>query len=139
MAQDLKEICCDLHELAFYFSNLCCHGESCEDFSLLEFKALRYISAHECCPVQAIGQSLRMTKSGATRLVSRLVKRGLIERKVCCEDARIRLLSITPAGRECMDSVAQFQRQRIASMLSRMEGVDCEQVHTVLRALARAI
>ncbi len=139
MANDLKDICCDLHELAFYFSNLCCHSNSCEDFSLLEFKALRHIAAQTCCPVQSVGQSLNITKSGATRLVSRLEKRGLIERKSCSEDARIRLLSITPSGRECMDSVSQFQKRRIASMLEHIEGVDREDVHTVLRALAKAI
>ncbi|GAA4898395.1 MarR family winged helix-turn-helix transcriptional regulator [Ferrimonas pelagia] len=139
MPKDLHNIHQDLMDLAFYFNNNCCQGDSCNEFSLLEFKALRYIERNPCCPVQAIGETLNISKSGATRLVNRMIKREIIERTICDEDARIRLLKISPCGQQCLNAVNQFQSERMSQLLARVEGIDACDVKKVLSALVKAI
>ncbi len=48
---------------------------------------------------------LLVSKSGATRLVDRLVGRGLLERKTCESDRRVTYAALTPDGRKLLREV----------------------------------
>ena len=47
-----------------------------------------------------LADRLLLSRSGLTRMVDRLVRAGLVERRKCPDDARGSLAAITPAGRE---------------------------------------
>jgi DNA-binding MarR family transcriptional regulator len=51
-----------------------------------------------------LADRLLLSRSGLTRLIDRLVRAGLVERRRCPEDARGSLAAITPAGRELFDA-----------------------------------
>ena len=50
-----------------------------------------------------LADSLLLSRSGLTRLVDRLVRAGLVERRPCPDDARGLLATITPRGREVFE------------------------------------
>jgi DNA-binding MarR family transcriptional regulator len=50
-----------------------------------------------------LADRLLLSRSGLTRLVDRLAKLGLVERRRCPEDARGLLAAITSEGRELFD------------------------------------
>jgi DNA-binding MarR family transcriptional regulator len=50
-----------------------------------------------------LADRLLLSRSGLTRLVDRLVKAGLLERRRCPEDARGSLAVVTAAGRELFE------------------------------------
>ena len=47
-----------------------------------------------------LADGVLLSRSGLTRLVDRLERAGLVERRECEEDARGLLAAVTPAGRE---------------------------------------
>ena len=51
-----------------------------------------------------LADSVLLSRSGLTRLVDRLERSGLVERRECEEDARGLLAVITPSGRELCDT-----------------------------------
>lgn len=53
-----------------------------------------------------LAERVLLTKSGITRLVDRLVERGLIERHVCPSDRRGQLVALTPRGRHLLRRAA---------------------------------
>ncbi len=53
-----------------------------------------------------LAERVLLTKSGITRLVDRLVERGLIERRVCPTDRRGQLVALTPRGRHLLRRAA---------------------------------
>lgn len=51
-------------------------GNCCENISHGEFRALRIISRMDRCTMQDIAKGIAVTKSGATRIVSRLEEKS---------------------------------------------------------------
>lgn len=68
-----------------------------QGMSASEQAALVTLLAHPGHPVAWLGDVLRLTSGGATRLVDRLVERGLVAR-TAGSDARQRRLQLTAAG-----------------------------------------
>ena len=74
-----------------------------EKISLSEFQALHKVeNCTPFCPVWEIGRELCMTKSGATRLVKRLMKKGFVDQCCVTEDKRIRGIILTESGRQAI-------------------------------------
>ena len=53
-----------------------------------------------------LARSVLLSKSGLTRLVDRMERAGLVERRVCEEDGRGLLAAMTPAGRDVLRKAA---------------------------------
>lgn len=54
--------------------------------------------------MSAIADGLLLSRSGLTRLVDRLERRGLVDREPCPDDARGTLAVLTPSGRERIEA-----------------------------------
>lgn len=106
--------------LSWYFNSSGCDGSQCQSVSMTDFLALRLIHQHKNCPVQTISQTLGMTKSGATRVAKRLEQQGLITITTSEADARVRCLSLTKEGNQCMDDVIARQTDRLQQHLDSM-------------------
>ncbi|MGI9276698.1 MAG: MarR family winged helix-turn-helix transcriptional regulator [Endozoicomonas sp.] len=140
MNEQAKRLYNNLLTLSWYFSDQChsgkgCDSGECDDFSLIDFLAMRVIDKQQNCPVQAIGKALGITKSGATRVVKRLEKRGLVAMKSSTEDARIRSLCLTESGQDCMNSVNRYQADSMSELLSSMGEEKSRQFDEGLQAL----
>ncbi len=144
MSDQARRLYNNLLTLSWYFSDQCrsdssCNDRPCEDFSLIDFLALRIVERQKNCPVQTIGRALGITKSGATRVVKRLENRGLLIMKSSPDDGRIRCLCLTEAGRECMDSVNRHQASSVGGLLEKMGPEKSRQLDEGLQALMKVL
>ena len=121
MSQQAKQLYDSLLTLSHHFSNTCCDGNHCEEFSLIDYLALRNIKNQPHCSIQAVGKTLGFTKSGATRVIKRLEARDLVSICVSPDDSRTRCLSLTERAEECLKTTADFQADRIDRLLKKME------------------
>jgi MarR family transcriptional regulator, 2-MHQ and catechol-resistance regulon repressor len=79
------------------------HGLTTVDLDVLV--ALGGPAAGETQPTMSdVASRTGLTPSGATRVVDRLVGRGLVARSACATDRRITHVSLTAAGRRLLDA-----------------------------------
>ncbi|MEA5030804.1 MAG: MarR family winged helix-turn-helix transcriptional regulator [Sphaerochaeta sp.] len=106
---DRKVLSRSLLDIAWSFGPKGLDGSCCQDLGMAEFLALDGISRIADCPVQQVGHSLGFTKSGATRIVSRLVMKGYVSKRSSGHDARVCCLEVTEHGREMLSQAyAQY-------------------------------
>ena len=84
-----------------------------------------------------ISGQLRMSKSGATQIIDRLVAAGLAARESSATDRRLVYAAVTTAGRDLLAKgapvLAAIAREHIAS---RLPGADLGQLTQALRTIA---
>ncbi|OGP53403.1 MAG: hypothetical protein A2Y65_06795 [Deltaproteobacteria bacterium RBG_13_52_11] len=94
--------------------------QCCEDRKLFEtakfglpyaeLKCLLLFGGERYLTVKGIAQRLDVAKSRVTKIVKGLVTKGLVKQIDDPHDARIKLISVTPAGEEKSREIAAFQR-----------------------------
>ena len=94
----ISELSRSLLEIVWHFGPKGLNGECCDNLTMPEFIALDKVSSTKDCPVQDIGISLGFTKSGATRVVNRLEKKGYVKKIKSHDDARFCCVDITEKG-----------------------------------------
>jgi DNA-binding MarR family transcriptional regulator len=85
--------------------------------SASESAALVTLLAHPDHGVGWLSEVLRLTDSGATRLVERLVAAGLLRRRAGT-DGRTRVLTLTAAGRRTATRLLAERQERLAEVLA---------------------
>jgi DNA-binding MarR family transcriptional regulator len=81
---------------------------------------------------------LALGKSTISRLVDQLVARGWVRRTSGRDDARRRVVALTPEGAAAAASMAEARRARIARLLDRIPEGDRPAVLSALATLAEA-
>ena len=97
--------------------------------ALLALGENRYLAPGE------LGRRLGVTKSRVTAVATQLLRHGLIDKHPDPADARVTLLSLTPAGRRARDDVRAFMAGLFQSMMERVEPAQREAVLTSLDVL----
>ena len=69
-------------------------------------KALKYLSATEPTPMRQLAANLRCDTSYITTIVDNLEEQGVARRQAHATDRRIKVVVLTPAGKELADKVA---------------------------------
>jgi DNA-binding MarR family transcriptional regulator len=128
-----------LHEVAWQFGPRGINGECCGNLSMPEFRVLRKTTATKDCSVRQIAASLDFTKSGATRIVGRLEKKGYVLRKRSAEDRRVCCVSITPAGIAVLNQISNEYRSKLRKLMSCMDPEAATALPQVLSQLLRAL
>lgn len=105
---------------------------------LTAYEVLMYLGDAE-------GQKLRMgeladrlllSRSGITRLVDRLVRQGLIERRRCDDDGRGYYAELTPAGRAALDTARPVHLAGVRRhFLSRLEPAEIDALGAIWERL----
>ena len=95
-------------------------GNCCENISHGEFRALRVISRLDRCTMQDIAKSIAVTKSGATRIVSRLEEKKLVRRMNDQNDARVCCVQMSKEGKTLVSRLTEEPAKRMAGILSAM-------------------
>lgn len=103
-AKDLVEL---LDEVLWKFGGQGAEGYCCEDVSYIEYRALRILAKTEACTMQNLGQQLGFTKSGATRIVDRLERKGYAQRERSEDDQRVCCVVLTDAGRALVGRIVE--------------------------------
>ena len=96
---------------------------------LLLFRGERYLT------VKGISQKLDVAKSRVTKIVNGLTGKKLVEGIDDPKDARVRLLSLTPAGLTRCEEIGEYIRKTHEKLLLEL---DPEQRRTVLASLESA-
>ncbi len=131
LAKNLVDL---LDELLWRFGSQGSESYCCEDISYVEYRALRVLAKAESLTMQNLGQHLGFTKSGATRVVDRLVRAGYVRRERDGEDRRVCCVTLTGAGRALLDRVVEEYARKTAVSLDRLD----EDMREVLMASLRS-
>ncbi|MBA2881898.1 MarR family 2-MHQ and catechol resistance regulon transcriptional repressor [Desulfosalsimonas propionicica] len=134
-----SEIGSTLATIAWHFGPRGLNGECCEDLSMPEFIALDKVSATRNCSVQEVGRSLGFSKSGATRVVNRLGKKGYIKKLKSREDGRVCCIEPTDKGREMLRMADLRYQQQFEALLSRFPSESRQKIKEVFFRVAGAV
>lgn len=100
---------------------------------LLLFEGERYLT------VKGIAQKLDVAKSRVTKIVNGLRNKGLVKQVDDPHDARVKLISITPAGREKSREIVAFQRELHRQILLHLDADERKGVFSYLELLRTAM
>jgi DNA-binding MarR family transcriptional regulator len=128
-----------LAAIAWHFGPKGLNGECCEDLSMPEFIALDKVSATPDCSVQEVGRRLGFSKSGATRVVNRLEKKGCIQKLRSAEDGRICCIAITDKGKQVLESADVRYQQQFEEIVAKIPGLSEQEIATVLSKVAAVV
>lgn len=83
-----------------------------------------------------LAEGLLLSRSGLTRLVDRLERRGLVQRERCEEDARGLFARITPRGREVFEAARPDHLDGVRRhFISRLDREDLDRLGLIWRQL----
>jgi len=134
-----SELVRSLVEIAWHFGPRGLNDECCDDLTMAEFIALDRVAAMQDCPVNDVGSSLGFTKSGATRVVNRLEKKGYANRIRSSEDARVCCVEITDAGKQVLLSADSRYMKQFDELVSRMPHHSASDVASMITAMGESL
>ncbi len=122
----------------------CCHERmerqsKAFDLPQAELKCLMLFGDERYLTVKGIALKLDVAKSRVTKILEGMEKRGLITRRDDPQDARIRLISLTPEGRRKSEAVAAFMRDTHRRILEQMDPEERKGVFNSLETLRAAM
>ncbi|MDZ7667454.1 MAG: MarR family transcriptional regulator [Desulfotignum sp.] len=128
-----------LIEIAWHLGPKGINGECCENLTMPEFIALDKIFTTPNCPVQDVGYSLKFTKSGATRIVNRLEKKGYVNKIRSMDDARVCCVKLTKKGLRVLESTDARYLKQFEDMIAGMPEQSVSHVIQVIFAMAKSL
>ncbi len=105
------------HELMSNYQRLTCALDrelgAAHGISASEFEVLQQLHRGEECslPMRQLGESAHLSQSALSRLVTRLVADGLLERRACDYDRRAQFVALTDEGRKRYAAARETQRR----------------------------
>jgi len=109
------------------------------DLSPSAVHALIEIGGHQEMTANKLGQILLLEKSTISRMVSRLVERGLVVEAPSGTDRRAKILSLTDAGRALLNDIDRFANQKVGRALQTLNAQSRSQAVGGLSAYAMAL
>ena len=135
----ISDISRSLIEIAWHFGPKGLHGECCENLTMPEFIALDKVATTPNCAVQDVGYALAFTKSGATRIVNRLEKKGYVKKVKSIEDGRVCCVETTKSGEHVLFSANARYMEQFHTITAKMSGHSLADIVEVLSAMANAV
>lgn len=121
MDEQTKQLSGLLEDMMYNFGTHDMSSNCCENISHGEFRALRVISRLDRCTMQDIAKSIAVTKSGATRIVSRLEDKKLVRRMNDQNDGRICCVQLSKEGKSLIARLTEEPAKKMATILSAMD------------------
>ncbi|MFB3925852.1 MAG: MarR family winged helix-turn-helix transcriptional regulator [Syntrophales bacterium] len=121
MREQSRELAELIKEIVFCFGTYGMEEEYCGDISHAECRALRAALHHENCTMQEVAKSAVVTKSGATRIVTRLEDKGLVRRERDPEDGRICCVTLTKKGKKFLAGIEEQLKNDMELILGEMD------------------
>lgn len=104
-----------------------------------ELKCLLLFDGQRYLTVTDIAQKLEVAKSRVTRIVNGLKEKQLVAEIDDPKDARIKLISLTPAGHTRFNEIAAFQRDLYRTLLLQIDTDERNHVLSNLELLRSAM
>ncbi len=104
------------------------------------FEVLLRISRSEggLASMSALADQVALTGGGATRLVDRMSRDGLVERVPCSTDRRVVYVRLTEQGRALLEKAAVVHEDNLRRLLHDFTGDEIEGLEAVCRRLRQA-
>ncbi|MBE3598941.1 MAG: MarR family transcriptional regulator [Limnochordaceae bacterium] len=103
-----------------------------------QLECLKYLQRHGSCSAAELADGLHMTPPAVTKLVDRLVRKGLVTRKERADDRRSVEIALTDSGRRAVERIRERRSRIFEMILSRMSPEDQQQLEHALRAFLAA-
>ena len=103
-----------------------------DDVTLPQFRLLIVLAAHGPQGVSSLAEFLAVNASTATRMCDRLIRKGLIRRRISPSDRREVRLALTERGRDLVDHATKQRRIELSRLL---ESVPMDEQRHLIRAL----
>lgn len=95
--------------------------------------------AQEPLPITALAARLGLSAATAGRTVDQLVKAGLVERTEDPADRRVKLVSITTAGREIAEQHFDAHKATLIELFSKLSADEADRLNDALQPLIAAV
>jgi DNA-binding MarR family transcriptional regulator len=104
-----------------------------DDVTLPQYRALVLLAGRGPQGTATLAASLGVSPSTVTRMCDRLVRKGLVRRRVAARDRRQVRLGLTEAGRRVVAEVTTHRRAEIARIVS---AIPAARRHELVQALS---
>jgi DNA-binding MarR family transcriptional regulator len=84
-------------------------------------------------PVGELAELMQVTQQAVSKTVSELEALGYLERRPANEDARVRLVGLTPKGRDALEAARSARRQTISDLRERLGAGRVDDATALLR------
>lgn len=91
-----------------------------EEVTLPQYRMLVVLSTRGPRQASSLATALGVAPPTASRMVDRLVRKGLVSRRTNSADRRQVLLRLTPAGSRLVETVVAHRREEIVALLQRV-------------------
>lgn len=136
---ELTELGRAMRQIVWQFGPKGLDGECCDNLSMPEFLALEKVAETRDCPVQDVGLLLGFTKSGATRIVNRMEKKGYVQKIKSHEDGRICCVVITESGEKALRAAEETYSRKIEQLFLMMPKESSPQIKEMLVTMSRIL
>ena len=102
-----------------------------------EFRVLEALLHKGAMPVNVIGPKVELTCGSISTAVDRLHGRGLVTRTEDSVDRRVRLIDLTPIGRELIEKVFERHAADLEKVMRVLTGKERVQLEDLLRKVGR--
>jgi DNA-binding MarR family transcriptional regulator len=109
-----------------------------EEVTLAQFRTLQALSSRGSQTVTALAEHLDVHASTMTRMCSRLVTRGLVERAPSSTDRREVVIRLSTTGIQLVDGVLRSRRELCDKIVHRLSEGEQQAVIEALEAFASA-
>lgn len=110
------------------------------ELSMSQTKSIFVLSmADEPMAITALGERLGLSVATAGRTVDQLVKGGFAHRTEDPADRRVKLVSITAAGREIAEQHFEAHRATFIELFSRLSAEEADRLNDALQPLIAAV
>lgn len=100
--------------------------------TLPQFDVLSNLAMHEGLTQQDLAARLQVTKGNVCGLLDRLEKAGWVKRKPDEKDGRVNRLSITPAGRQQIETLRPLHDVAVDELLQHWSAEDADMLVRIL-------
>ncbi|MGN0097916.1 MAG: MarR family winged helix-turn-helix transcriptional regulator [Candidatus Methanomethylophilaceae archaeon] len=94
--------------------------------------ALLFIAATPRCRITDLGENMEISHQAARMLVERMAERGFLETAVDDEDARARIVTLTPLGEEVWRKVGEKGTNAGREAMDGLTNEEMEQLNTIM-------
>jgi MarR family transcriptional regulator, 2-MHQ and catechol-resistance regulon repressor len=102
-----------------------------------DFRVLEVLLHKGPLPVNTIGPKVNLTPGSISVAVDRLHDKGLVSRVENADDRRIRIVALTPSGRELIVSVFRKHAAAMGKVFSELSSDELQQLESMLKKLGR--
>src|SRR6202011_5296367 len=102
-----------------------------------DFRILEALLNKGPLPVNTIGPKVYLTPGSISTAVDRLLERGLVSRVESPEDRRVRVVSLTPKGKELITPVFRKHAVEIRSVFADASPKELRSLETILKKIGK--